>query len=58
MRIKQIRDPSLVPVDQLPESYHAKVKAALLSITVSYNCGQKSLGHLFNVSNKLSVFWD
>lgn len=25
MRIEQIRDPSLVPVDQLPESYHSKV---------------------------------
>ena len=35
MRIKQIRDPSLVPVDQLPESYHAKVNAVLLSITVT-----------------------
>lgn len=25
MRIPQIRDPSLPPVDQLPESYHTKV---------------------------------
>ncbi|KAL9951246.1 hypothetical protein ACROYT_G043872 [Oculina patagonica] len=25
MRIEQIRDPSLVPVDQLPEGYHTKV---------------------------------
>ena len=35
MKIPQIRDPNLPPLEELPESYHAKV-SPLLSLLLSF----------------------